>query len=64
MESKEETKKSDFKYEISELLESCETITGHKREVGEGALFNVEKEKMTIEEFKKTIKDFLKRKVK
>lgn len=55
---------SDFEYELSELIESCEPITGHKKEVGEGALFNVQKQKMSIEEFKKTIEVFLKKGVK
>lgn len=55
---------SGFKYEISELLENCENITKHKRDVGEGALSGSSKEKMTVSEFKELVNIFLKKEVK
>lgn len=58
------TKIADFKYEVEQLLQNCEAITGHKREVGEGAVYGLKEDKLTKKEFQDKVKEFLKRRVK
>lgn len=53
-----------FEYEVDYLLDNCEKIVKQKREVAEGALSKEAKSKMSKEEFKKKIEDFLKRRAK
>lgn len=62
-EDKKATKAVEHEYEIKQLLENCESITGYKKEVGEGALHGVSAEKMTRSEFQGKVKEFLKRRV-
>lgn len=62
-EDKKTTKAVEHEYEIKQLLENCESITGYKREVGEGALHGMNIEKMTKSEFQDKVKGFLKRRV-
>lgn len=70
--SKKETVKETVKsnvgkehsYPIKQLLDNCEAITGHKKEVGIGALFGAKKDKLTKKEFKTKIVEFLQREVK
>ena len=51
-------------YEINQLLENCQAITGERREVGEGAVYGVKETTMTKTQFKKRVEEFLKRGVK
>lgn len=46
-------------YPIQDLIEHCEALTGYKKEVAVGALFNCGKEEMSKKEFKGRIKKFL-----
>lgn len=50
-------------YPVQDLIENCEVLTGYKKEVAVGALFNCEKEVMTKKEFEGRIKNFLGKKV-
>ncbi|APQ76066.1 hypothetical protein [Clostridium botulinum] len=50
-------------YPIKDLIENCEALTGYRKEVAVGALFDCGKEEMTKKEFKGRIKNFLERKV-
>lgn len=52
------------KYSIVALIENSKALTGHKREVAVGALFNCNEKELTKESFKKLVEDFLQRKVK
>lgn len=52
------------KYPLKDLMENCEALTGYKREIAVGALFNCTETEITKTEFKDTIKKFLNRKVK
>ncbi|MCT4593180.1 MAG: hypothetical protein N4A57_02750 [Anaeromicrobium sp.] len=54
----------EAKYPIEELIENCEALTGYKKDVAVGALFNCEEKEITKTEFKAKVKSFLKRKVK
>lgn len=63
-EDKKTTKAVEHEYDVKQLLENCESITGYKREVGEGALCGTDVEKMTKSEFQDKVKEFLKRRVK
>ena len=49
---------------MSNLIDGCEEITGHKREVAQGALFDYKEERITKNEFIKKINSFLKKEVK
>lgn len=51
-------------YPIQDLIENCEALTGYKKEIAVGALFNCEKQEMTKKEFGESIKNFLGKKVK
>lgn len=51
-------------YPIQDLIENCEALTGYKKEIAVGALFNCEKQEMTKKEFGERIKNFLGKKVK
>jgi len=51
-------------YPVKDLINNCEALTGYKKEIAVGALFDCEKKELTKEEFKDKIKVFLKRKVK
>lgn len=51
-------------YPIEDLIGCSEALTGYKKEVAVGALFNCNKKEMTKDEFKITVTEFLKRKVK
>lgn len=60
----EETKViSEELYSLKDLIENCEALTGYKREVAVGALFNCEKQQITKKEFQGRIKNFLGKKV-
>lgn len=50
-------------YLIQELIENCEALTGYKKEVAVGALFDCGKEGMSKKEFEGRIKNFLVKKV-
>lgn len=50
-------------YPVEDLIENCEALTGYKKEVAVGALFNCGKEEMSRKEFEGRIKNFLGRKV-
>lgn len=50
-------------YPIKDLIDNCEVLTGYKKHVVVGALFNCEKEEMSKEEFKDKVEKFLKRRV-
>lgn len=50
-------------YPIKDLMENCEALTGYRKEVAAGALFNCGKEEMTKKEFEGRIKKFLGKKV-
>lgn len=56
------TVKEDI-YSIQDLIENCEALTGYKKEVAVGALFNCGKEEMSKKEFQGRIKNFLGKKV-
>lgn len=58
------TTKPEVKYPIEDLIKNSKALTGHKREVAVGALFDCKEKELTKESFKKLIEDFLKRKVK
>lgn len=65
----EKTKKTpevnkDFEYEVKQLIDNCETLTGYKIEVAIGALSGVNKEKMSKKEFEDRINKFLKTRIK
>jgi hypothetical protein len=50
-------------YPVQDLINACEALTGYKKEVAVGALFNCGKEEMSKKEFEGRIKNFLGRKV-
>ena len=52
------------KYPLKDLIENCEALTGYKREIAVGALFDCVETEITTTEFKNIIKKFLNRKVK
>lgn len=52
------------KYSIQDLIENCEALTGYKKEVAVGALFNSKEDEMSKDDFKKAITNFLKKEVK
>lgn len=54
----------EVKYSIKDLTENSKALTGHKREVAVGALFNCKENELTKKEFKDLVDKFLKRKVK
>lgn len=54
---------AEHEYPVEELILNCQALTGYKKEVAAGALFDCEKKKMTKTEFKTKVKDFLKKKV-
>jgi hypothetical protein len=54
---------AEHEYPIVELIINCEALTGYKKEVAQGALFDCKKEKMTKKEFQTKVKEFLKKKV-
>lgn len=54
----------DYKYPVSQLLDNCEVLTGYKKEVGEGALFETKEKELTKKEFHKKVNEFLKKEVK
>lgn len=58
------TTKLEVKYPIEELIKNTKALTGHKREVAVGALFDCKEKELTKDDFKKLIDAFLKRKVK
>lgn len=51
------------KYPLKDLIENCEALTGYKKEIAVGALFNCVETEISTTEFKNIIKDFLNRKV-
>lgn len=51
-------------YPKEDLIGCSYALTGYKREVAVGALFNCEKNEMTKDEFKNYINEFLKKGVK
>lgn len=51
-------------YPLTDLIENCEALTGHKKHAVVGALFNYEKVEMSKEEFVELVEAFLKRSVK
>lgn len=51
------------KYPLKDLIENCEALTGYKKEIAVGALFNCVETEISTPEFKNIIKDFLNRKV-
>jgi hypothetical protein len=54
----------DVKYPVEDLIENSKALTGYGKEVAVGALFNCQEKELTKDAFKKSIDDFLKRKVK
>lgn len=54
----------DFEFNVKQLIDNCEALTGYKPEVAIGALSEVGKEKMSKKEFEDRINKFLKTKVK
>lgn len=50
-------------YPVHDLIENCEALTGYKKEVAAGALFNCGKKEMSKKEFKGRIENFLGKKV-
>lgn len=60
--TQEKTVEHEFK--VVDLIENCEKITSHKKEVAEGALYDYEKERITKSDFKKKVESFLKKEVK
>lgn len=58
------TSQQEIKYSVEELIKNSKALTGHKREVAVGALFNCKEKELTKDDFKKAIDAFLKRKVK
>ncbi|KMJ93084.1 hypothetical protein G8S49_11105 [Clostridium botulinum C] len=52
------------KYSVQDLIENCEALTGYKKEVAVGALFNSKEDEMSKDDFKKAITNFLKKEVK
>ncbi|ASN68288.1 hypothetical protein 10S11_26 [uncultured Caudovirales phage] len=67
--AKENTKQADSKpiieenYLLKDLIENCEALTGYRKEIAVGALFNCNETEMTKKEFEGRIKKFLERKV-
>lgn len=59
-----ETKVVEHEFKVTDLIDGCEEITGHKREVAQGALFDYKEERITKNEFMKKINSFLKKEVK
>lgn len=51
------------KYPLKDLIENCEALTGYKKEIAVGALFNCVETEISTTEFKNIIKNFLNRKV-
>lgn len=51
------------KYPLKDLIENCEALTGYKKEIAVGALFNCVETEISTTEFKNIIKDFINRKV-
>ncbi|APM37365.1 hypothetical protein [Clostridium kluyveri] len=56
--------RQEIKYSVEELIKNSKALTGHKREVAVGALFDCQEKELTKDDFKKAIEVFLKRKVK
>ena len=54
----------EIKYKTEDLLKNCQELTGAKREVGEGAIFNLDKTELTKKEFQNAIDRFLNKKIK
>lgn len=50
-------------YQVKDLIENCKALTGYRKEVAVGALFNCEKAEMSKKEFEGRIKNFLGKKV-
>ncbi|CBZ04125.1 hypothetical protein EXN25_05630 [Clostridium botulinum] len=50
-------------YPVQDLIENCEALTGYRKEVAVGALFDCGKEEMSKKEFEGRIKKFLGKKV-
>lgn len=57
-------KPAEHKFLIDELMAHCEEITGHKKEVAAGALFDCKEDRLTKNEFISRVNKFLKREVK
>ncbi|KEH90618.1 hypothetical protein [Clostridium botulinum] len=51
------------KYPLQDLIENCEALTGYKKEVAVGALFNSQENEMSKDDFKKSITNFLNKEV-
>lgn len=51
------------KYPLQDLIENCEALTGYKKEVAVGALFNSQENEMSKDDFKKAITNFLNKEV-
>lgn len=51
------------KYPLQDLIENCEALTGYKKEVAVGALFNSQGNEMSKDDFKKAITNFLNKEV-
>lgn len=56
-------KNIEDKYPLKDLIENCEALTGYKKEIAVGALFNCVETEISTTEFKNIIKNFLNRKV-
>ncbi|RXM79579.1 hypothetical protein DP144_01875 [Clostridium tetani] len=50
-------------YPVHDLIENCQVLTGYKKEVAAGALFNCGKKEIGKKEFKGRIENFLGKKV-
>lgn len=50
-------------YPVQDLIENCEVLTGYRKEVAVGALFNCDKNELSKKEFEGRIKKFLGKKV-
>lgn len=53
----------EHKFLIGELMEHCEELTGRKKEVAVGALFDCKEDRLTKKEFIEKVNTFLKKKV-
>lgn len=53
----------DEKYLVEDLIKNCEALTGYRKEIAVGALFDCNETEMTKKEFEGRIKKFLERKV-
>lgn len=54
----------EHEFLIDELMAHCKELTGHKKEVAAGALFDCKEDRLTKKEFISRVNKFLKKEVK